>query len=49
MSDRHSCYEHELTYTAGEKHYFEIMDLSNRVLKDPDNEKVQNSEIKWSF
>ncbi|CAG5103978.1 Oidioi.mRNA.OKI2018_I69.chr1.g1027.t1.cds [Oikopleura dioica] len=50
MSDRHSCYEHELTYTGGEKHYFEIMDLSNKVLKDPDNEKGGeefDDHIKW--
>ena len=41
MNDRHTCYEHDAVYTDGESHRFDILDLSNPVLQNAEDEKAE--------
>lgn len=49
-SDKHQFYEHDVEYSDGENHRFEILDLSNSVLKnaqDSKDEKEYEDHIRW--
>jgi len=50
MNDRHTHYEHEVIHNDGEISRFEILDLSNPVLKSAQNEAAESefqNHIKW--